>query len=214
VVRLDFLAEGDDVFSSVKSIHARAAALVLVSSLVVPGISYADRAATSAPTREDLSNIHIDNFGRVTPQYYRGAEPEDDEYASLAALGIRMVVDLRGQDVDSEDKLLVERSGMKYTRIPMTTHEPPTPSMIQAFLEFVSDPGNQPVYVHCVGGRHRTGIMTAVYRMAHEAWTAEEALKEMKRYKFGPDFLHPEFKRFVYSYQPGPSAVVGTDDED
>ena len=33
----------------------------------------------------------------------------------------------------------------------------------------------------------------------------------MKRYKFGWDFLHPEFKKFVYNYQPGlpaPSEVV------
>ena len=26
----------------------------------------------------------------------------------------------------------------------------------------------------------------------------------MKHYKFGPDFLHPEFKRFVYAYSPSP----------
>jgi hypothetical protein len=24
----------------------------------------------------------------------------------------------------------------------------------------------------------------------------------MKQYKFGADFLHPEFKNFVYQYQP------------
>jgi hypothetical protein len=31
--------------------------------------------------------------------------------------------------------------------------------------------------------------------------TGEQAFKEMKRYKYGPDFLHPEFKKFVYQYQ-------------
>jgi hypothetical protein len=34
----------------------------------------------------------------------------------------------------------------------------------------------------------------------------------MKQYGFGLDFLHPEFKRFVYAYQPAAPAgsVVAT----
>jgi hypothetical protein len=42
--------------------------------------------------------------------------------------------------------------------------------------------------------------MTAVYRMTHDGWTADQAFKEMKQYKFGSDRLHPEFKQFVYGY--------------
>ena len=30
----------------------------------------------------------------------------------------------------------------------------------------------------------------------------------MKQYKFGPDFLHPEFKRFVYGYHPDQAVVA------
>jgi hypothetical protein len=34
----------------------------------------------------------------------------------------------------------------------------------------------------------------------------------MKRYKFGMDFLHPEFKRFVYAFraQPAPAPAPAT----
>ena len=42
--------------------------------------------------------------------------------------------------------------------------------------------------------------MTAIYRLTHDAWTADRAFSEMKHYKFGADFLHPEFKSFVYAY--------------
>jgi tyrosine-protein phosphatase SIW14 len=70
----------------------------------------------------------------------------------------------------------------------------------------VNDPARQPVYVHCAAGRHRTGVMTAVYRMECDGWTADQAYTEMKQYKFGWDFLHPEFKRFVYRYRPGLAA--------
>jgi hypothetical protein len=42
--------------------------------------------------------------------------------------------------------------------------------------------------------------MTAVYRMSDDAWTGEQAFKEMKQYKFGADMLHPEFKAFVQGF--------------
>jgi hypothetical protein len=67
-------------------------------------------------------------------------------------------------------------------------------------MKIVGDPANQPVYVHCVGGRHRTGVMTATYRMMHDGWDSARAFAEMKEYKFGADFLHSEFKQFVYDY--------------
>ena len=75
-------------------------------------------------------------------------------------------------------------------------------------MRLVNDPVSQPVYVHCAGGRHRTGVMTAVYRMTSDGWTSDQAFKEMKRYHFGADFLHPEFKRFVYAYRAQPTLAV------
>jgi len=42
--------------------------------------------------------------------------------------------------------------------------------------------------------------MTAIYRMTTDRWTPDQAFAEMKKYKFGADFLHPEFKSFVYGY--------------
>ena len=79
--------------------------------------------------------------------------------------------------------------------------EAPTQTDLRRFVQIVNDPANQPVYVHCAGGKRRTGVMAAVYRMTPDGWSADHAFKEMKQYKFGADFLHPEFKRFVYGYQ-------------
>jgi len=157
--------------------------------------------------------VHIDNFGRINANYYRGAQPQGDDYADLKALGIRTIVDLT-QDGDASEPGIVEGLGMKFVRIPMTTHEAPTPAKLQQFLALVNDPANQPVYVHCQGGRHRTGIMTAVYRMTHEGWTPDRAFAEMKQYKFGADFLHPEFKSFVYAYHPAAAAAAAATDVD
>jgi protein tyrosine/serine phosphatase len=171
--------------------------------------------AGSASTSSDAT-ISIVNFGRVSATYYRGAQPNGRDYANLAALGVKTVIDLQ-RDGDESERQFVESAGMKFYRIPMTTHEPPATETLARFLQLVNDPANLPVYVHCAGGRHRTGVMTAVYRMTHDDWTADQAFKEMKHYKFGADSLHPEFKRFVYGYHGDPDrpaavpAVIAAD---
>jgi tyrosine-protein phosphatase SIW14 len=83
------------------------------------------------------------------------------------ALSVKTVIDLQ-EDGNVTEGQLVESAGMKFYRIPMTTHEAPTREELTLFLRLVNDPANQPVYVHCAGGRHRTGVMTAVYRMTHD----------------------------------------------
>ena len=180
------------------------AALLVALSLASPV------AARSGDTRSTVgvvntSTIRIDNFGRVNQNYYRGAQPEGRDYADLAALGIKTVINLTSDDAQANEESMVERAKMTYFEIPMTTHEPPTAAQLAQFMKIVNDPANQPVYVHCVGGRHRTGVMTAAYRMTQDGWSADRAFSEMKQYKFGADFLHPEFKRFVYAYRAEPA---------
>jgi protein tyrosine/serine phosphatase len=165
-----------------------AATLFVILALTLP--------AAAAPA------IHIDNFGRVDATFYRGAQPSGQDYADLKALGVKTIINLTSDDASPDERARTEAAGMTYVEIPMTTHANPTTAQLAQFLGIVNDPASQPVYVHCVGGRHRTGVMTAAYRMTHDGWSAEQAFNEMKQYKFGADFLHPEFKQFVYAYHP------------
>jgi tyrosine-protein phosphatase SIW14 len=180
---------------------------VLATAIAVAPAMSAMAGESRTTTR---ATITIGNFGEVAPTYFRGEQPEGADYATLAAFGIKTVIDLQA-DGQANEKGLVEKAGMAFHRIPMTTRKAPTTAQIEEFLKLVNDPANQPVYVHCAGGKHRTGVMTAIYRMTQDKWTSEQAFKEMKQYKFGADFLHPEFKRFVYAYraEPGPASVPG-----
>jgi len=162
---------------------------------------------TSASGSLVRPRINIDNFGQVNANYFRGAQPDGRDYKDLAALGVKMVIDLQ-RDFDPAEQKLVEAAGMKFHRIGMSTRIAPTKEQLTSFLKLVNDPANQPVYVHCAGGRHRTGVMTAAYRITHDKWNAEQAFKEMKQCKFGADFLHPEFKQFVYAYHVEPESVA------
>jgi tyrosine-protein phosphatase SIW14 len=163
------------------------AATTLLGLVAVAGLSAA-------------SNVRIDNFGRINANYYRGAQPAGQDYDDLAALGVKTIIDLTSDDAQANERQMASRSGMRYVQIPMTTHRDPTNAQIAQFLGIVNDPASQPVYVHCVGGKHRTGVMTAIYRMTNDGWSADQAFSEMKQYKFGAEFLHPEFKRVVYAY--------------
>ena len=177
-------------------IGATMAALTLGGYSVRTVIAAPAGAATAASA---LAHVHIDNFGKVDDDYYRGAQPDGRDYDDLAAAGIKTVVDLT-RDGRRDEKMMVERAKMTFVRIPLTTSDRPPEAAVKLFLSIVSDPARQPVYVHCQGGQHRTGVMTAVYRMTKYGWTEDKAYDEMKQYKFETFFGHPELRHFVHDY--------------
>jgi protein tyrosine/serine phosphatase len=189
------------------NLRSRLFALSLTAALtfgVVPGVrAAANSAASSSAHAAALSAIRIDNFGAINDNYYRGAQPKGDDYRDLAAIGVKTVIDLTKDGRDDEQGF-VEAAGMKFHRIPMTTTDKPSDAAIAEFLSIVNDPANQPVYVHCQGGRHRTGTMTAVYRMTQDHWTSAQAYDEMKQFRFEGFPGHPELKDFVMHFTPSP----------
>lgn len=191
-------------------LHRRALAAVFSLLLVHPVLAQDHKPSATAHSSAPLgvSSIRIDNFGQVNPWSFRGAQPKGQDYAALAKLGIKTLISLTSGDSLENERSLAEEAGLKFVKIPMSTHLAPTADELSRFLGVVTDSANQPVYVHCVGGRHRTGVMTAAYRMTQEGWSAEQAFQEMKRFKFGADFLHPEFKEFVFGF-PALLATTG-----
>jgi hypothetical protein len=48
---------------------------------------------------------------------------------------VKTVINLTSDDSQAEEKAMVERHGMKYLQIPMTTHVPPTQAELTANLQ-------------------------------------------------------------------------------
>jgi len=166
------------------------------------GVLFLATAATAqdqAKAEVAPANIHIKNFGQMDDRFYRGAQPGKNDYRDLAALGIKTVIDLR-EDSEPYEQPLVESLGMKYVHIPMLGKKYPTTEAIDAFLKTVNDPTTGKFFVHCAGGRHRTGAMGAVYRFRFYDWSFEQAYNEMKQYDFYTRFGHQAFKDFVKDY--------------
>jgi protein tyrosine/serine phosphatase len=156
-------------------------------------------AAAQSSQHADFSNVKIKNFGQMDERFYRGAQPKERDYESLKALGITTVVDLQAEPKDYE-KQMVESLGMRYVNIPMVGKTYPTDEAVQAFLKLVDDPNTGKFYVHCAGGRHRTGAMGAVYRFTKYNWNYDQVYAEMKKYDFYTSWGHGDFKTFVKDY--------------
>ena len=174
--------------------------LSLVSTFTIAVVIALSALSVAQTARRDkASQIQIKNFGCINETFYRGAQPRDEDYADLAAMGVKTIIDLQQGGVDREQSM-VESQGMRFYRIGMSDKNQPTAQQAELFLKIVNDPANQPVFVHCAGGRHRTGAMSAIYRMTHDGWNADQAFLEMKRYDFEYGIGHGPLKRYVYDF--------------
>ena len=146
-----------------------------------------------------FSNIKIRNFGKMDARLYRGAQPDESDYKDLKTLGVKTVIDLTDSPKDYE-KRDVEALGMRYVNIPMSDSSYPKQDSIDAFLRLVNDQSTGTMYIHCAGGRHRTGVMGAVYRFNVNHWSLDQAYTEMKDYDFYTKWGHGDLKTFVEDY--------------
>ena len=171
-------------------------ALLAIGILAVAVVWNASTARMS-----EVPGVSIANFAQVNDHYYRGSQPTADQFAELKRLGIKTVIDLR-EDYKKDEETSVRDLGMNFFRIPLKTRVAATEEQTAFFLGLVNDPANWPVYVHCKGGRHRTGAMTGIYRITHDGWTADQVWEEMKKYDFesgifgGPSAQ----KKYVFSF--------------
>jgi protein tyrosine phosphatase (PTP) superfamily phosphohydrolase (DUF442 family) len=162
----------------------RAGIFVIALVLCLPGCAFAQSPAKVEHSIAEKKRVAgVPNFGQVTPNLYRGAQPSTKGFESLAKMGVNIVVDLRaGTEGNSEEKD-VTKSGMKFVGIPWTCTSPKDGDFAK-FLTVLRDNPDKKVFVHCHVGVDRTGMMIAAYRMSEQGWTADEALREMRAFGF------------------------------
>ncbi|HEY0545116.1 MAG TPA: sulfur transferase domain-containing protein [Pyrinomonadaceae bacterium] len=172
--------------------HALGVLVAIIALSIVA--SAQDVASQSAPAK-----IKIKNFGQMDERFYRGGQPKEADFKDLAALGIKTIIDLR-DDTPKYERQAVAALGMKYINIPMPEKSYPTAEAVQEFLKVVNDSDTGKFFVHCAGGRHRTGAMGAVYRSEFYHWHFDQIYQEMKQYDFYTSWGHGAYKDFVQDY--------------
>ena len=156
--KLDNRRIGSSHATKTSSAKTSALFLLISAALALGVVSYA-RPKDKSISKASGSAVNVENFGQVTDFYYRGAQPKGEEYNQLASIGVKTIIDLRDNPKDYA-KGLTEQAGMKYINFPLSDKDYPPPDAASKFLSLVNDKENWPVYVHCAGGRHRTGAMT------------------------------------------------------
>lgn len=148
--------------------------IIFAIALVVSSV-----AAQSAPPRYP----ELPNFHRVNDGLYRGAQPRPEGLQRLAALGVKTILNLRAADERSRaEEREAHAAGLRYFNIPMQGLDRPKDDQVERALALINDEANQPIFVHCKRGADRTGTVIAIYRITHDGWSGEEALREAKRY--------------------------------
>lgn len=136
--------------------------------------------------------------GRVAPGIFRGAQPEPEGYATLKVMGVRTVINVRQRHGERE---AVEAAGMRYVEIPISFLTKVDPAVVRKALSVMTDPANQPVFIHCSVGSDRTGVVVAIYRMEVDGWSKPEAEAEME--SFGYHWIWFQLKNTVKEWRHG-----------
>ena len=144
----------------------------------------------------------LPNFHKVNEHLCRGAQPTLDGVRKLSALGIKTILNLRGEGelTLAEAKAAVD-AGMTYRNVAMPDLGRPKDEQVETALGIINDPQYWPVFVHCKHGEDRTGVIIACYRISKEGKTDKEALKEarqlgMSRFQFGmKDYVRDYYQR-------------------
>jgi len=147
----------------------------------------------SKPWAEPLGLPGLPNLHRVSDQMYRGAQPTAEGMKELQKLGVKTVVNLRFFTSDRDE---LEGTTLAYEHINMVSFYPVRQDVV-SFLKIVTDPNRTPVFVHCQHGADRTGMMCAIYRVAVQGWSKDQAIEEMTKGGFGHHAIWKNLVTFI-----------------
>lgn len=156
---------------------------VLLAALASPAQTPTNRPAAWA---QPIPLAGVPNLHKVADGVYRSAQPTAEGMTNLKALGIKTIVNLRSFHTDKDE---IGTNGFSSETITMKAWHPERDEAVR-FLKIVNDPARRPVLFHCLHGADRTGTMCALYRIAVQGWTRDEAVREMTDggYNFHPVF--------------------------
>jgi protein tyrosine phosphatase (PTP) superfamily phosphohydrolase (DUF442 family) len=135
---------------------------------------------TAPQVARRISADGVPKMAEVTARLFRGGQPSEKGFETLAQMGIKIIVDGRGKSpIREHEREIVRKLGMRYVTMPW--HCPfPKDDVFARFLQLIRDNPDSKIFVHCNLGDDRVGMMIAAYRMAYQGWTADQAMQEMK----------------------------------
>jgi hypothetical protein len=88
---------------------------------------------------------------------------------------------------------------MKFVNLPWNGAGLPSRDEILTFFTLLRDNPDKKIFLHCQYGADRTGVMVALYRIAVDHWTSEQAITEMKDFHYH-SFMLPHLAKYVKAF--------------
>jgi protein tyrosine phosphatase (PTP) superfamily phosphohydrolase (DUF442 family) len=126
----------------------------------------------------DLQDIH--NYRRSSKHVATAGQPTETQLAAVAEAGCTAVINLGLHDADyalPDERGTVESLGLRYIHLPVLW-EAPTHDDLERFWEILEAHEGEDIFCHCAANV-RVSVFIALYRVARQGWTPEQALGEI-----------------------------------
>lgn len=123
------------------------------------------------------------NFHIVDNNLWRSSQPNSESIKRMKLHGLKSIINLRGDEqTDIWEKKLSDSLGIKYFSKPMDATKEQDLNYLKEILSLIEDENNQPVLVHCLGGKDRTGLIVGMYKLKYSNISMEDLKKEIIMY--------------------------------
>ena len=139
---------------------------------------------TALKTGPSSKLVPVD-VGSTTPahhhgQFYLAGQPAAEDLAKWKELGVRTVINLRtDQEIDWDEKQVVESLGMSYVSIPFRGPETLTDQTLRQAIAAMGDESRRPVLLHCATS-NRTGAIWYAHRIVNDGLAPYQAIEEAR----------------------------------
>jgi len=140
----------------------------------------------------------ITNFNHLESTVACAGAVTPSAVAEIKKMGFTSIINLRqpteqGADIDGE-AAAAKTAGINFFNIPFNNAAPDN-AAVDRFLQTITQPGNQPAFIHCASG-NRAAAMWFVKRVLVDKWDVERAGSEAASLGLGNATL----KTFMLSY--------------
>ena len=126
-----------------------------------------------------MNETHISKLWNVLPnKLYGMPAPKKDDLENLAKTGIKSIVCLLEDNSNIKE---YHEEGFKSLWLPVADDKAPTFEQVEKLVAFIDEQNrnNNPVAIHCQGGKGRTGTLIASYLIAKGS-SYEEAMNQIE----------------------------------
>ena len=140
----------------------------------------------------------ITNFAQVETTVACAGAVKQGSVAGIKKMGFASIINLRldnekGADIEAE-AAAAKAAGINFVHLPLSGSAP-DPAVADRFLKIITEPGNQPAFIHCASG-NRAAALWLIKRVLIDKWDDDRAWEEASQL----GAISPVMKTFALDY--------------